>query len=61
MLPAGRERVPGSTCGQCGQRNMHHVCFPPKWKYAVHVRPEKTGNFPETKGVSAAALLENIP
>ena len=35
------------------------VClfFQLKWKYGVYVRPEKTGNFPKTKGRSFSSCL----
>ena len=36
-------------------RGADAMFFPPKWKYGVHIRQEKTGNFPETNGVSATA------
>lgn len=48
----------GSKHHQLGQMRRHHglfgfAFFPPMWKYAVHVRPEKAGNVPKTMGVWA--------
>ena len=45
----------GSKLCQLGPMSRHHGFFPPKWKYAVHVWPEKTRIFPKTKGDSVAA------
>ena len=43
-LGSSEEQTPGFFCFVCHQ-----------WNETVHVSPEKTGNFPKTKGVLAAA------
>ena len=54
--PRGQRKIyPGSKVHQLGQMKRHFFFFPTnKWKYAVHVKPKKTGNLLETKGVVAA-------
>ena len=48
-----RKKVPGSKPHHLRQMGRRHVFifvfFPLKWQYVVHVRPEKTGNFPQNK------------
>lgn len=56
-MPAeGREgKFPGSNLVSWDRRADTMSFVPPKWNKAVQVRPEKTGNFPEISGFSAAA------